>query len=139
MTCINFLTEKTNFIYTHDSSWLILTDRLQRRNPSKIFESSLNSFRCLSGFFRAALTPFLPPRSNLDAGDLPANYVNQLRHFLVRLRFPHTRRSRVGFETLHADQEHCDAASVSGELHPVLLPRLTSKGLEALLYQQPRP
>ena len=47
MTCMNFLTEKTNFIYTHDSSWLILTDRLQRRNPSKIFESSLNSFRCL--------------------------------------------------------------------------------------------
>lgn len=47
MTCINFLTEKTNFIYTHDSSWLILTDRLQRQNPSKFFESSLNSFLCL--------------------------------------------------------------------------------------------
>ena len=47
MTFINFLTEKTNFIYTHDSSWLILTGRLQRQNPSKIFESSLNSFLCL--------------------------------------------------------------------------------------------
>ena len=47
ITCINFLTEKTNFIYTHDSSWLILTDRLQRQNPSKFFESSLNSFLCL--------------------------------------------------------------------------------------------
>jgi len=47
MTCINFLTEKTNFIYTHDSSWLILTDRLKRKNPSKFFESSLNSFLCL--------------------------------------------------------------------------------------------
>lgn len=45
MTCINFLIEeKTNFIYTHDSSWLILTDRIQKRNPSKFFESSLNSF-----------------------------------------------------------------------------------------------
>lgn len=47
MTCINFLTQQTNFIYTHDSSWLILTDRLQRQNASKIFESSLNSFLCL--------------------------------------------------------------------------------------------
>ena len=47
MTCINFLTEKTNFIYTHDSSGLILPDKLRRQNPSKIFESSLNSFLCL--------------------------------------------------------------------------------------------
>ena len=45
MTCMNFLIEeKRNFIYTHDSSWLILTDRLQKRNPWKFFESSLNSF-----------------------------------------------------------------------------------------------
>jgi len=47
MTCINFFTEKTNFIYTHDSSGLILPDKLRRQNPSKIFESSLNSFLCL--------------------------------------------------------------------------------------------
>lgn len=47
MTSINFLTEKTNFIYTHDSSGLILPDKLRRQNPSKIFESSLNSFLCL--------------------------------------------------------------------------------------------
>ena len=44
MTCINFRTEKTNLIYTHDSSWLIFTDKLQKKNPSKFFESSLNSF-----------------------------------------------------------------------------------------------
>lgn len=57
MTCINFFTEKTNFIYTHDSSWLILTDKLRRQNPSKIFESSLNSFLCLISNELNGLTP----------------------------------------------------------------------------------
>lgn len=37
MTCINFRTEKTNFIYTHDSSWLILIDRLERKKSFEIF------------------------------------------------------------------------------------------------------